>query len=265
LTNEPGNTGELSDLESSGESAVYAEENVLPRMRSRQLGYGCLLVIWGLTGCARSGALPPPASMSPPVLPAVPPPAMMAPDPGSLQSIQTPARNNWRPGTKERDWKYIVLHHTAADAGSVESIHETHLQRKDANGNPWLGIGYHFVIGNGQGMTDGDIEPTFRWKQQLQGAHAGSSDPAYNQQGIGIVLIGNFEKTPPTAKQLTALKELVRTLKTNYRISAQNIIGHRDVRATECPGKLFPMDDVAHVPVDVLWGAAPAPTPTVVR
>lgn len=192
------------------------------------------------------------------------PPAMMAPDISTLQPVQTPQKNNWRPSTKERDWKYIVLHHTASNTGSVESIHESHLKRKDANGNPWLGIGYHFVIGNGSGMTDGEIEPTFRWKQQMQGAHAGSSDPIYNQQGIGIVLVGNFENQPPTAKQLIALKDLVRTLKTNYRVSAQNIIGHKDVRATECPGKLFPMAEVANVPTDLLFGAAPA-TPTAIR
>ncbi|MEZ6045526.1 MAG: hypothetical protein R3C11_08100 [Planctomycetaceae bacterium] len=71
--------------------------------------------------------------------------------------------NPWKPNVAERDWKWIVIHHTATDKGSVESIHETHLKRRDKNGNPWLsGIGYHFVIGNGQGMEDGDIEPTFR-------------------------------------------------------------------------------------------------------
>ena len=62
-----------------------------------------------------------------------------------------------------RDWDYIVLHHTASESGSVASIHEEHLRRKDKNGNAWLGIGYHFVIGNGSGMDDGEIEPTFRF------------------------------------------------------------------------------------------------------
>ena len=79
--------------------------------------------------------------------------------------------------------------------------------RKDAQGNPWLGIGYHFVIGNGRGMEDGQVEPTFRWKQQLAGAHAGQR--RHNESGIGICLIGNFDEAPPTAKQLSALKELL--------------------------------------------------------
>ena len=174
-----------------------------------------------------------------------------------ISPIQSPSQNLWRPDAKARDWKYIVIHHTASENGSVESIHETHLKKKDANGNAWLGIGYHFVIGNGKGMTDGEVEATFRWKQQIQGAHAGSADPVYNQRGIGICLIGNFENHPPSSQQLSALKGLVKTLKANYRISASNIIGHRDVRATECPGKLMPMDEIANIPVDTRFGEVP--------
>jgi len=152
--------------------------------------------------------------------------------------------NRWRPSVAARPWKYIVLHHTAADSGSVESIHETHLQRKDSSGHPWLGIGYHFVIGNGKGMTDGEIEPTFRWREQLHGAHAGGTNPEYNQQGIGIVLVGNFQKQRPTQQQLLSVKRLVRSLAEDYGIASTNIIGHKDIRATECPGELFPLQDV---------------------
>jgi N-acetyl-anhydromuramyl-L-alanine amidase AmpD len=171
-------------------------------------------------------------------------------------NVQTPEKNLWRPGAKEREWKYIVLHHTASEKASVESIHEEHLTRKDASGTPWLGIGYHFVVGNGNGMPDGEVEPTFRWRQQLQGAHAGSTDPAYNQSGIGICLVGNFENHEPTASQMASLKKLVRTLKGNYRVASKNVIGHRDVRATECPGKLFPMQEVANEPVDYQFSEA---------
>jgi N-acetyl-anhydromuramyl-L-alanine amidase AmpD len=129
-----------------------------------------------------------------------------------------------------------VLHHTATDRGSVESIHEAHLA------NEWLGIGYHFVIGNGNGMPDGQVEPTFRWTRQIQGAHAGVKE--YNDLGIGICLVGNFEQGPPTAKQLASLKSLVAALGGEYDIPAARVVPHRDVKATECPGKYFPLDDV---------------------
>lgn len=230
---------------------------MVARMRNRLGHYGLFLFVLGFVGCARSAVLPPPPAMhSRPMQPA-PPPTMTVPQQTSPHlNVQTPEKDLWRPSAKERDWKYIVLHHTASEKASVESIHEEHLKRKDASGNPWLGIGYHFVIGNGNGMPDGEVEPTFRWRQQLQGAHAGSTDPAYNQQGIGICLVGNFEKHAPTAAQLTAMKKLVRKLKGNYRVASKNVIGHRDVRATECPGKLFPMQEVANEPVDFQFSEA---------
>ena len=153
------------------------------------------------------------------------------------------AEGRWTPLVPSRAWKYIVLHHTATTRGSVESIHRTHLKRKDANGNNWLGIGYHFVIGNGNGMGDGQIEPTFRWKEQLHGAHAGSAE--YNEWGIGIALVGNFDETPPTEAQLAAVKRLVRVLKAEYGITSDYVVGHSDVKATACPGRYFPLAEIA--------------------
>lgn len=151
-------------------------------------------------------------------------------------------KNQWQPTVAARNWKHIVLHHTASTAGDVESIHEAHRKNKDKNGNPWLGIGYHFVIGNGHGMADGEIEPTFRWKQQLQGAHAGVSE--HNQRGIGICLIGNFSESEPTTAQMASVRRLVRTLAKEYDIPPSEIVGHGDVKATECPGKYFSLKDV---------------------
>lgn len=150
----------------------------------------------------------------------------------------------WLPQEESlRAWKYIVLHHTASTSGSVESIHAAHRRRKDAQGNPWRGIGYHFVIGNGEGMADGGVESTFRWQEQSSGAHAGNA--LYNDFGIGICLVGNFEKQPPTSKQLAAVKRLVTFLKTQCEIPHNGVVRHGDVRATACPGRYFPWDDVA--------------------
>jgi len=71
------------------------------------------------------------------------------------------------PEVASRHWKYIVFHHTATSSGDLASIDEEHRQRKDSQGKPWLGIGYHFLIGNGDGMADGLIEPTFRWPRPV--------------------------------------------------------------------------------------------------
>jgi len=177
-------------------------------------------------------------------LPIVPPALPVAPELETEDAGIAPVKKDdpWKPETAARDWKYIVLHHTASEQGDVESIHESHLRNKDKSGRPWLGIGYHFVVGNGRGMPDGSIEPTFRWKQQLQGAHAGVAE--YNQQGIGIVLVGNFQNAPPTGAQLTSLKRLVRGLSREFEIGSDHVIGHADVKATECPGTNFPLAEV---------------------
>ncbi len=200
-----------------------------------------------LVGCARSSVVPPPtAAMSPPnpyvgnLRPTAPPAA-------AISAVPRPGNNPWRPTVAARQWQYVVMHHTATGAGSVDSINASHIKNKDKNGNPWLGIGYHFVIGNGDGMTDGAIEPTFRWRTQIQGAHAGSANKDYNERGIGVCLVGNFEKTPPTAAQKRSVKLLVSTLRNEYHIPVANVVGHKDIRAsaTECPGKFFPMAEVA--------------------
>jgi N-acetyl-anhydromuramyl-L-alanine amidase AmpD len=174
----------------------------------------------------------PPSSLGTPKTPA----------PLAVPETLPPTVNTFKPDVAPRDWKYIVLHHTATDSGDVQSINEAHLKNKDKNGKPWLGIGYHFVIGNGNGMGDGDVEPTFRWREQMHGAHAGVGE--YNQQGIGIVLVGNFEKHSPSTSQLRAVKQLVPALAAEYGITGDRVIGHSDVKATECPGHHFPLSDV---------------------
>lgn len=209
------------------------------------------MICWsaGCLGCYRPAVVPPPASISRPELPTLtPPPIIETPTVPTPQESEVPPvtpitkDNPWKPETAARDWKYIVLHHTASEQGDVESIHESHLKNKDKNGKPWLGIGYHFVIGNGKGMSDGEIEPTFRWKKQMQGAHAGVAD--YNQHGVGIVLVGNFEDGSPTKAQITSVKRLVRILSREYEIAVSQIIGHGDVKATECPGTHFPLSEI---------------------
>lgn len=134
-----------------------------------------------------------------------------------------------------RPWRYIVLHHSATEAGSIESIDADHRTRKDASGHPWRGIGYHFVVGNGHGMNDGQVKPTFRWAEQSTGAHAGEA--RYNEEGIGICLIGNFQAEPPTERQMESLSQLVSELQGRWQISDERVVTHGQIKATACPGK----------------------------
>ncbi|MBI3838473.1 MAG: N-acetylmuramoyl-L-alanine amidase [Planctomycetia bacterium] len=157
--------------------------------------------------------------------------------------------DRFEPPVASRAWKSIVLHHSATSQGNVASIDAVHRKQKDRSGNPWLGIGYHFVVGNGQQMADGEIQPTFRWIRQLAGAHAGSRD--FNESGIGVCLIGNFDERAPTAKQVAAVRELLRALARHYAIPRERIFRHLDIQATLCPGRLFPWDQaVAGLPLE---------------
>ncbi len=160
-------------------------------------------------------------------------------------SLVSMTETSWTTRVPARDWDSIVIHHTATETGTVESIHQVHQQRIDAAGNPWRGIGYHFVIGNGQGMVDGEVESTFRWREQLEGAHAGVS--RYNQQGVGICLVGNFDLHPPTEAQVASLRQLIAWLSREYEIPVQRVLGHGQLKATACPGKYFPLDELSPI------------------
>ncbi len=70
------------------------------------------------------------------------------------------------PNKADRPWRYIVLHHSAAPEGSYDQIDREH--RKILG---FDGCGYHFVIGNGTGSDDGQIEIAQRWTNQKQGIH----------------------------------------------------------------------------------------------
>ena len=131
----------------------------------------------------------------------------------------------FKPGLKPRaSTKRIVLHH-AASAGDVSAatIHQWH-----RDGNGWVGIGYHYLV-----KYDGTIE---RGRpENVVGAHAG---PTANGDSIGICLTGNLSVHNPTEAQVTALVWLIKDI---YRRYAElTIIGHEEVMATDCPGKLFP-------------------------
>ncbi len=151
-------------------------------------------------------------------------------------------RGPWAPAAPPGDWKYIVLHHTATEMGDVASIDAEHRQRVDREGRAWQGIGYHFVIGNGRGMPDGQIEPTFRWLEQRQGAHAGEAE--YNRHGVGVCLVGDFERAAPTARQETACRQLVAYLVERYGIDRRKVVRHGDLKTTACPGRMFPFREM---------------------
>jgi hypothetical protein len=138
----------------------------------------------------------------------------------------------WAPPVSSRRWQYIVIHHSASYSGNAATFD------KDHRNKGWDELGYHFVIDNGNGGPDGKVEIGTRWSKQKQGAHAKTARNEYNEVGIGICLVGNFEAGRPTALQQAALTELVAWLMDTYDIPASRVMGHRDTgRQTLCPGR----------------------------
>jgi hypothetical protein len=169
------------------------------------------------------------------------PPVGPQPSPGHRnprEPIFADADPAWRIPLK-RKWEGILIHHSAADTGNMARIDKYH---REVNG--WLGIGYDFLIDNGDGGPDGLVETTFRWTQQIQGAHAGVGLHEYNDHWVGICLVGDFNESRPTPKQMKSLKSLVRFLQSYCHMPDENIRMHRDVRDTDCPGRLFPLREL---------------------
>jgi hypothetical protein len=161
----------------------------------------------------------------------------------------------WVPNAPARPWKWIVIHHSATPAGSAAVFDKMH----KAKG--WDELGYHFVIGNGTDSGNGEIEVGPRWPKQKWGAHAKTADNRYNDYGIGICLVGNFDTDRPTPQQLQALTRLTAYLMKTYHISANNVIGHGDTKPTDCPGHNMNVAQVRRAAAAIAE-ASDAPTPS---
>ncbi len=128
---------------------------------------------------------------------------------------------------KRKSTKRAIIHHSASPDVPASTIHGWHLGQK------WAGIGYHFVIRAGGAIERGRPEWTI-------GSHSG---PAGNGDSIGVVLTGNFEAGKPTEAQLDSLVWLI-TQYLEPRYGNLDVIGHKDVMATACPGKNFPWEEL---------------------
>ncbi|MFH0887921.1 MAG: peptidoglycan recognition family protein [Planctomycetota bacterium] len=137
-------------------------------------------------------------------------------------------------------WKYIVIHHSATKQGNARIFDNYHRKEKGMK----EGLAYHFVIGNGTKSKDGEIEIGNRWKKQIAGEHCWNTK--MNQESIGICLVGNFDESKPTPKQIESLINLISNLQKQYHTPSEMILSHKDVdkKRTDCPGKYFPAKEI---------------------
>jgi hypothetical protein len=186
---------------------------------------------------------PPPA----PVEPVKQPDKTVTPQPRPApQVVNTAIPRDWIPNVRANDWNWIVIHHSATPTGGAKAFDKMH----KAKG--WDELGYHFVIGNGTDTADGQIEVGPRWNKQKWGAHTKTPDNRFNEHGIGICLVGNFDNERPTAKQLASLAKLVSYLQKTYKVGSNDIIGHGMAKATDCPGRNVNIDTIRRMAAQML-------------
>jgi N-acetylmuramoyl-L-alanine amidase len=112
----------------------------------------------------------------------------------------------------------IIVHHTGVDA-SLEQL------RRSVQRRGYSDIPYHFVI-----TADGAVHATRPLERM--GAHC----KGHNADSVGVALMGNLDKVPPTEAQVAALISLLADLRRKWDVP---IFGHGELRNTACPGKFL--------------------------
>ena len=125
-------------------------------------------------------------------------------------------------------WKYVYVHHSRTASGNALTL-----------GQNTGGIGDHFVIGNGDGCVDGEIQISQRWNAQqsaLPPAGANTIDPAC----ISICVVGDFDSTVPTPTQIRRLTQLVNALQGTLHIDRSQVLLIQEPKSAAGIGRYFP-------------------------
>ena len=102
---------------------------------------------------------------------------------------------SWPDNVVVGDWSSIVIHELGQRGGTSERIDRYH-RNKGLNG-----LGHHFLIGNGNGISDGNVHIGYRWLNQSPCAVFGATDPALWDGVISICLVGDGTRKKYTKKQ----------------------------------------------------------------
>lgn len=121
-------------------------------------------------------------------------------------------------------WIGLMVHHSAGSTkDTVESIRYIH---KDIN--KWGDIGYHYVleIKDGKGYLKKGRSTSYN------GAHAGVD--YYNNNYLGLCVPGNYSVNEMPTQIYNDLLSACCTIIQKFNLT--KVKGHREVKATQCPG-----------------------------
>lgn len=162
-------------------------------------------------------------------------------------------RSNWKAKPNKgslvrmKNLNKIVIHHAAGYDDANASISEKRvreIQKLHQEERGWNDIGYHFLIDSKgciyQGRDFyGGIQNLNKIPDFIHGAHVKYA----NSDKIGICLLGCFHPPEGTNckkelknKSFDALVELCHFICSRYKLKANDILMHQDLRPSDCPG-----------------------------
>ena len=139
------------------------------------------------------------------------------------------------------DIKLLVVHHTAESEAASERAGVERMRllyQYHAKSRGWGDIGYHYVIDE-----DGRVYEGRDGGDKVVGGHTYCA----NVGTLGVAMMGNFNDSQPTDKQMQSLQWLLAHLSEKHSIDPRgsvrfhgkrftHVVGHRDVVSTACPG-----------------------------
>ena len=112
-------------------------------------------------------------------------------------------------------WDKIEIRYSGTRAGNIEQLASlSGLAGPDQ-------INCHFVICNGKGAGDGQIQPAERWQRQWAVIPDGQTST--NEKAIVILVIAGGRQNPPTDYQRKRVEQLVEELRATFDITRQSV------------------------------------------
>jgi hypothetical protein len=119
-------------------------------------------------------------------------------------------------------WSCIEIYFSGTTGGNVEQ-----LPAPGGSADP-ADLNCHFVICNGHGGGDGQIQPTEKWQQQQ--SITPSQDWYGSSQTIRVCIVADGKAAYPTDCQMKRLEALIESLYRRFSIQPERIYYPRDCR-----------------------------------
>lgn len=132
-------------------------------------------------------------------------------------------------------WTHLLIHHSAGH--DTPGLELAEIRRYHMDVRSWSDIGYHAITEE----IDGVAATIFARPWWRPGSHC--PQQGMNRRALGHCIVGNFSAAPPSRELLTAAAVGTASMCYLGRIPLENVQRHRDYKATECPGDLFPWSE----------------------